>query len=157
MNAARRFFDGRRQRRAAPIAEAELEPVGRELALYIPAIRPTQLGSDGARRYQVMGLVQLGFPERAHGAGRQPIRLPETSQTRGAVSRSPWRFLHSTVERHCGREVLEVVGPGRPWRHENEGVSPMRSTSRLVGRLRRTQHCEQSPVALAGSRCILSR
>jgi hypothetical protein len=29
----------------------------------------------------------------------------------------------------------------------------MRSTGRLVGRLRCTQHCEQYPVALAGSLC----
>jgi|SRR5437868_671234 len=38
-------------------------------------------------------------------------RHGETSPTRGAVSRPPWRFLYSTMERHRGRKVLEVVRP----------------------------------------------
>ena len=84
------------------------------------------------------------------------IRLPETSPTRGAVSRLPWRFLNSTVERHRGREVLEVLRPilppdreklsrGASRRHENEEVSPMRSSSRLVRRARWTQHWSAGP------------
>lgn len=76
--------------------------------------------------YQILGLVQLGFPEKVTARAGSTIRLPETSQTRGGVSRPPWRFLYSTVERHRSRKVLEVVGPLLPPDRASDRGSPWR-------------------------------
>ena len=75
-------------------------------------MRPTQLGSDGAGRYQIMGIAQLGFPERV--PARPGTRMKEYlqcaqragllggSDARSIASstRSPWlaRFVFSPNE-----------------------------------------------------------
>jgi hypothetical protein len=149
-----------------PKAEAELEPVGRDAGVvYVARCDRRSWAAMVLGVTRSWGLSSWAFLKRSRRGPAAPYaslkRRRPAGQHRdhlGVSSIQPW---NATVAGSCWKwwnpfyHPTEQAIAGRPWRPENEGVSPRRSTGRLVGRLRCTQHCEQCPVALAGSLCIL--